>query len=49
MKKNYDPNLRAAVEEIRAVIIKRNIAGYLTLASPTHTQFAKLYDMELEF
>jgi hypothetical protein len=44
MKKNYDPNLRAAVEEIRAVLIKRNIAGHVMLASPTHTEFAKLYD-----
>jgi hypothetical protein len=44
LSQKFDPNLRAAVEDIRAILKKRNIAGHVLLASPTHTEFALLYD-----
>lgn len=44
MNQKYDPNLRAAVEDIRAILKKRNIAGHILLASPSHTEYALLYD-----
>lgn len=45
MKKKYDPNLREAMDEIRAIMKRRNIAGHVLLASPTHTEFGLLYDI----
>lgn len=45
MKKKYDPNLREAMDEIRAVMKRRNIAGHVLLASPTHAEFGLLYDI----
>lgn len=33
-----DPNLKAAVEEINEILKRRDIAGMIFLASPTHTE-----------
>lgn len=41
---NFDPNLREAVEEIRAICKRRNIGANIFLASETHSEYAELYD-----
>lgn len=35
----YDPKLKEAMEEIRSVLKKYDIAGAVTLASPTHSEY----------
>jgi hypothetical protein len=39
MKKPYDPNLREAMEEIKAVLKKHDCMGAIILVSPTHSEF----------
>ena len=39
MKKPYDPKLRAAMEDIKAVLRKHDVMGLAILASPTHSEF----------
>lgn len=39
MKKPYDPKLREAMEDIKAVLRKHDIMGCAVLASPTHSEF----------
>lgn len=39
MKQPYDPKLREAMEDIKAVLRKHDIMGCAVLASPTHSEF----------
>ena len=39
MKTPYDPKLREAMEDIKAVLRKHDIMGCAVLASPTHSEF----------
>lgn len=36
---SYDPKLKEAMSEIRAVLLKHDIAAYVALVSPTHSEF----------
>lgn len=38
-QKPYDPNLRDAAREIRAILSRRKIGGTYTLSSKTHSEF----------
>jgi hypothetical protein len=44
-KKLYDQNLRDAMKEIRAVLKRRNIGGYVMLNSETHSEYAMMLDI----
>jgi hypothetical protein len=44
-QKPFDQNLRDAVREIRGVLKKRNIGGYLILGSETHLEYAAMWDI----
>lgn len=41
---NYDPKLREAMNEISALMKKYDIGGYVTLVSPTHSEFQFVLD-----
>lgn len=36
----YDPKLKEAAAEIRAILRKHDLAAYIAMASPTHGEFA---------
>lgn len=44
-KPKYDPNLRQAMDEIRAICKRRNIAAHVLLASDKFYEFGLLYDI----
>jgi hypothetical protein len=42
MAMSYDPNLRAAMAEIRIIMGRRKIGGVVVLGSKTHCEFAQI-------
>lgn len=38
-EQDYDPKLKEAMAEIRAVLHKHDISGFVSLASPTHVEY----------
>lgn len=38
-KLNFDPNLKDAAEEIKAILSKYDIGAHISLVSPTHSEF----------
>lgn len=44
-KKNYDPRLREAMDEIKYVMKKHDIGGYISLHSKSHSEFQLAIDI----